>query len=112
MKAYTKGPWVDGYGDGITGDRASMTVWIDNDRAKYAVVSGPLIDGPRNGRKLIAIIPEGDGHEADARLIAAAPELLEALKDCLNADAIGYPELWREAGRQARAAIAKAEGRE
>jgi len=48
--------------------------------------------------------------EANARLIAAAPELLEALKDALQLLEV-YGGDFEEATRnQARAAIAKAEG--
>lgn len=54
--------------------------------------------------------------EANARLITAAPDLLEALKECLPyAEAsVGIPEtLWPDDSclLKARAAIAKAEGR-
>ena len=48
----------------------------------------------------------GKACEANARLIAAAPDLLEALKDALNVlDATGA----NDAANAARAAIAKAE---
>jgi hypothetical protein len=51
--------------------------------------------------------------EADARLIAAAPELLEALKDALlhvgNQGDVGVDE-WIACERKALAAIAKATG--
>jgi hypothetical protein len=46
--------------------------------------------------------PEG---EANARLIAAAPELLQALQDILDTGFAGGPQ-----GKRARAAIAKATG--
>jgi hypothetical protein len=53
--------------------------------------------------------------EANARLIAAAPELLEALVRCEGLIAMfpgaDKPDLVREILRRARAAIAKAEGR-
>lgn len=60
-----------------------------------------------------------DQRQANARLIAAAPDLLEALEKCLYI--IGHPKdepetLWRtddeinDAYMQARAAIAKAKG--
>jgi hypothetical protein len=59
-----------------------------------------------NGHDTVAAFPRGTDkdYEADARLIAAAPDLLEALKWC--ADAMGSGPC-RDA---ADAAIAKAEG--
>jgi hypothetical protein len=46
--------------------------------------------------------------EADARLIAAAPDLLEALAEYINADSVDEELNGRK--RMARAAIAKATG--
>lgn len=50
---------------------------------------------------------------ANARLIAAAPELLHELKRLLQLweEAIGYEDDYMDMGDAARAAIAKAEGR-
>ncbi|MFY2855016.1 hypothetical protein ACOTJG_13670 [Achromobacter xylosoxidans] len=74
-----------------------------------------------NGRKVAATwgINNGDPHrpayraecDANARLIAAAPELLEALEWALRAMEARNP-LWAEGERfiAARAAIAKAKG--
>ena len=75
---------------------------------------------------IVAEIPYGEGEETDrhheindanARLIAAAPELLEALRDMvrINQNKEGYfrGHSHAESGsvyEQARAAIAKAEG--
>lgn len=56
--------------------------------------------------------PHGFRDKADADLIAAAPELLKALKDVLTM--IAFDDLIPESVsymKQARAAIAKAEGR-
>lgn len=62
------------------------------------------------------VIPESGGWpsrigvpEDDARLIAAAPELLEALKDAVCALEVSGKDFC--ATEKARAAIAKAEGR-
>ena len=49
-----------------------------------------------------------DTLDADARLIAAAPDLLEALNDILNGH--GDPDIPEAALAKARAAIAKATG--
>ena len=54
----------------------------------------------------VVILPRGRMDEADARLIAAAPDLLAALKAMVLNDAHEY----RDCHKAARAAIAKAEG--
>jgi hypothetical protein len=72
-------------------------------------------------------VVRGDGYypvashmwEADARLIAAAPALLEALRSVVNAYGLDMQAAWVGMGRSgechelvaARAAIAKAEGK-
>jgi hypothetical protein len=61
----------------------------------------------------ICLLTGQDDEESDARLIAAAPELLAALKALtllVEVDYVGFDCL--EQWRQAVAAIAKAEGRE
>lgn len=54
------------------------------------------------------------GSEADANLIAAAPDLLAAAKAALNfiANTEGELDIILDSGTKLRAAIAKAEGRE
>lgn len=54
---------------------------------------------------------KGSERDANARLIAAAPELLQALQDLLVLAENGV-ESWRSEWDQARAAIAKATGGE
>lgn len=49
--------------------------------------------------------PSGHPSEANARLMAAAPELLEALKECLSCE---FAVTEKSAIAQAEAAIAKA----
>ena len=68
------------------------------------------LSGAYNGN---AGIPQA---QADARLIASAPELLEALWGCLEAEtvssqAVGTDKARHYAHEKARRAIAKAEGR-
>ena len=71
----------------------------------------------KNGRHIAAVgpanyTPRYDVDDANARLIAAAPELLEAL-ECLLAKAdIEFKNIWPETRNDARAAIAKAKGEE
>lgn len=50
------------------------------------------------------------GHDQDARLIAAAPELLEALQNWIQACDTGTHTDINKAREQARAAIARAKG--
>lgn len=106
MSKHTPGPWVYAreYGESVTEAPKITTV------ARCAdFVIGLECDYPggdyRNGD------PSGD-EEADARLIAAAPELLEALKAIVGID---VHSILTEADadaihQQARAAIAKATG--
>ena len=84
---HTPGPWSYLAGDGLA--------WRPS--VQRATEGGFVVVGLSRNRE-----------EADAKLIAAAPELLEALKDALCAlDCCGkdYP-----AASKARAAIAKATG--
>lgn len=82
---HTPGPW-----------------FVDGDDPEGAVTdSGPL---------LIHVV-DSDHPAEDTRLIAAAPELLEALRDLLDVaeDALDGVDEWDARGK-ARAAIAKARG--
>ncbi|MCD9005201.1 hypothetical protein LDO31_02930 [Luteimonas sp. XNQY3] len=96
MSAHTPGPW------------------------QYVATEYPrgwLIEA-RDGTYTIAVVRDGSGsvaNEANARLIAAAPELLEALilleREMVasgNAKAADYG--WKPAIEKTRAAIAKATG--
>lgn len=97
MNKYTPGPWhinTAGSGDG----------------KGNIVIDEIYVYAPESGADDVAVAADiadpltGKPSEANARLIAAAPELLEALKDVMYWDN-GKPE-WEDA----RAAIAKAEG--
>lgn len=80
-QGFTPGPWV-----------------IEKAADAYCIASvGNLVIMPSSGKV------KHDNAEADARLIAAAPELLEALECLLE---MGHTK----AGDLARAAIAKARG--
>ena len=72
--------------------------------------------GGKDGGILCPVVHQYDAHpdlsipnEADARLIAAAPEMLEALKEAVEVFQIEVPFGSRTIA-QMRAAIAKAEG--
>ena len=86
MSAFTPGPW--------------KAVFVGTN------LRGNLFDIEAGGRVLADAV-----HEDDARLIAAAPELLEALKGLLHDDG-GSIAVSRsnEKAVRAQAAIAKAEG--
>ena len=73
----TNGKWVNGYGKGVTGlSTASQYPTCGESVSKKECHKTVSCDGDT-----IAIIPDcfGDGDE-NARLIASAPDLLEALK--------------------------------
>ena len=97
---HTPGPWEADFETYPIMVRSQSETW-------------PLVDelGNEEGRAGVFIANTGD-NKANARLIAAAPDLLEALKDMLDnhEDACtGYGE---GAADKARAAIAKATGGE
>lgn len=93
---HTPGPWKDGPVF-MTGRRAIFF----NDDSK-----------PGRWQRRLDRDKDGTFSEEDARLIAAAPDLLEALQDLLCAYGNVKPEYATEddACRMARAAIAKATG--
>ena len=118
-KNFTPGPWevVDGQ---ICGGRQTTVLWNEVSQAptwgedglrrrltgrrlsrvehEFTVANPPLDDGPYNDSS-------SGLWENDARMISAAPDLLEALEAALECHGDRYS--W---GSQARAAIAKALG--
>lgn len=100
MSEHTPGPWhLDVLAHTITDTGNYDNRWI---------VRG------NNHERIADMFEEGDEADANANLIAAAPEMLEALKVFMDYNDQGGPlsfntdAMWA----QARAAIAKAEGRE
>lgn len=104
---YTPGPWVRDTSQGADWG------WIRDAEGHMVAVCGipegeDSLANRRNGT---------DPTEANANLIAAAPDLLAALKTmhALMANGCGelarLPYTWREEFEAAEAAIAKAEGR-
>lgn len=96
---HTPGPWTVGYPlHGITGPTASPLVWWDGTGVKSHVIT--------RGDEVVALLarsgPLTEQQHADARLIAAAPELLEALKkvrdfaDSVHAGEYGWGECTRD----------------
>ena len=106
---HTPGPWFIRPGYGLLkseigpSDRAVAAVWV---KEPYR--------GQSDGAKEAVTWPEG---EANAHLIAAVPELLEALKIVTNDLACIIEKAGRQAAldpriKKARAAIAKAQPQE
>lgn len=112
---HTPGPWVVGEG-AICGGEYGGTMVCEHPTRKWE-----RLDAASAGaaKVLAKMMPES---EANARLIAAAPELLEALRELLaERYALEEPEQFDAAGNwtsdspasvKARAAIAKATGGE
>ena len=102
---HTPGPWSASSDDKLNPERA------------YGITV-PWNDGDERGTVVIAEITHADSAErakADARLIAAAPDLLAACRAALACPEMNWQEMddvSRAAVNAARAAIAKAEGRE
>lgn len=94
MSTYTPGPWMVRH-------RQHGCIYIGSERSLVAITSMG-VDGENEDEQV---------READARLIAAAPELLEALKLCERALEIRDTEAEMHAAKEARRIIAKAEGR-
>jgi hypothetical protein len=94
---HTPGPWKAAHA--IQDDAAARYIWSMTDKAT-------------GHRELVATIPyaEGDHINADARLIASAPDLLAALQDLLAATEKTYDS--RHERQAALDAIAKATGQE
>jgi hypothetical protein len=97
--AHTPGPWVVGPVDD------TVVTHLGRDGVRYEIAA---IDGDYNSPD------EWPTMEANARLIAAAPDMLDALKALLFELDERFPYGWLrrlDCLPKARAAIAKAEGR-
>lgn len=99
MDMYTQGPW-------IWVDRWLVPAW-DQDAIKSPGSSAIADDGSAYGEYGSVIDPKG----ANARLIAAAPELLEALEEVLD-EISGRIELDSRTRFRVKSAIRKALGEE
>lgn len=92
---HTPGPW--------TADLDAYPIMITSELETWPLVD----DGVEVGRTGVFVANTGL-NKANARLIAAAPDLLEALQECLREH--GGFTIKGECERRARVAIAKAQG--
>lgn len=96
MSKHTPGPWFET----VVPTSAGSAINIHSADHRIAII---YVDGIRKG--IDDELPRSIENRANARLIAAAPELLEALQDLCSFDL-----LTQEKWDKARAAIAKATG--
>jgi hypothetical protein len=115
MTEHTPGPWI--YHGSV---HEIGTTYRESDRLWAGSVSPYQSSRPYRGTichiQSCDHIPNGisrDEARANARLIAAAPDMLDALRRCLNyiESTEGEFGIQMESGDIARAAIAKAEGK-
>lgn len=103
---HTPGPWL----------RDGTTVFALNsqgtNRTCFNVANGGEIWRPHDRASIKVERTPPEEHEANARLIAAAPELLSALDELVDALTAGYvPQKDGSMLKEARALIARAGGR-
>ncbi len=106
MGAWTKGPW-----------RAAPDYWRDVQTADGALAICVILQERDAGETLDIVdapLPPASEAEANARLVAAAPDLAEALASVPDPDRAESTEEFEDAFRRwrkvARAALAKAGG--
>jgi hypothetical protein len=103
MSKHTPGPWiVDALGNVWASD---TNVWV-SDTKICEMSKQPIQDFAYRVKNV-------DEHEANARLIAAAPELLAALRICegnISSLAAAHPKVYGEWLTVVSAAISKATG--
>lgn len=105
MSKHTQGPWVVGRGATVYG--ADGYEIADAAQGPHLHASHTGADGHWASTPNAHIERDEDEELANANLIAAAPELLEACKACVSAQ---YLNAHIRALNLANAAIAKAEG--
>jgi len=117
MSKHTPGPWNIAERTCKYGVTDKNLIAILNANKLNATFEAMAIEDKRKDRT-IALIPLDDSNLENARLISAAPELLESLKglrfnNCFCEMRIGNPMVTRHSDCcvSANAAIAKAEGK-
>ena len=105
MSKHTPGPWRATDMGGELGWVVQSNLPCINGLSAWVTVAN--VGAPHESDQMFG----GRDHEADARLMAAAPELLEALQALLKRVKVGYDGLPQGHGvRITEAAIAKATG--
>ncbi len=106
ISSHTPGPWKVGNGD-IFADGNETSDFDD-----IVICAIGQSGGGRSHEYAVVKAHKPEGR-ANARLIAAAPELLEALKEIrrVGDDKMAFASEWAAAVAKADAAISKAEGR-
>jgi len=105
---HTPGPWILDKEYNVK-DRQDRMIVIGSGIFGHDVKSAAF---PASSGQFVA---DDDGGESNAALIAAAPDLLEALKECLTVVRIQNGNLHADTNEiqaRAEAAIAKAEGQQ
>lgn len=84
--------------------------WVACDPGDYSDYDGRSVVILNDDRKIAAAIGQDDVAVANARLMAAAPELAEALKAMLDVEGTESIDELRAAAARGRAALARARG--
>ena len=78
---HTEGPWEIGYGNGITGETCHIIPEINLDGEKLITHPVEGLAGGTTDGKILSEVIACVADKANAKLIAAAPDLLEACKE-------------------------------
>ena len=98
--AHTPGPWMKTDGNAIKCDLRPIGLTVD-----AGMIVASVVGGPTSG---YSFPQDASEVEANARLIAAAPDLLAALEAIVNYQGLQIVVITDDQEKQARAAIAKA----
>jgi hypothetical protein len=118
VSKHTPGPWFVAPNPWIKATHPDADKFVNN-RFRFIATGDELLDAcDETCEEIIAEMFDGPNQEANARLIASAPELLEALEHCLpilsevvfQGLLVGFEMSPEEVKEKAIAAIRKAKG--